>query len=57
MTELGNDMVRVAIASHEPDHMEKQKMVTLFDEFARKQLKKANALSNSTGDLRLDASD
>jgi len=49
-------MARVAIASHEPDHMEKRKMVTLFDEFAHKQLKKANALSNSTGDLRLDAS-
>ena len=50
-------MARVAIGSQEPDHMEKQKMVTLFDGFARKQLKKANALSNSTGDLRLDASD
>jgi hypothetical protein len=28
-------MTRVAIASHEPDHAEKQKMVALFDGFAR----------------------
>jgi hypothetical protein len=35
LTDLGNDMTRVAIASHEPDHAEKQKMSALFDGFAR----------------------
>ena len=35
LTDLGNDITRVAIASHEPDHTEKQKMVALFDGFAR----------------------
>ena len=35
LTDLGNDMTRVAIASHEPDHIEKQKMMALFDGFAR----------------------
>jgi hypothetical protein len=35
LTDLGNDMTRVAIASHEPDHEEKQKMLALFDGFAR----------------------
>ena len=35
LTDLGNDMTRVAIASHEPDHIEKQKLVALFDGFAR----------------------
>ena len=35
MTDLRNDMSRVAISSHQPDHMEKQKTAALFDEFAR----------------------
>ena len=35
LTDLGNDMTRVAIATHEPDHIEKQKMAALFDGFAR----------------------
>ena len=35
LTDLGNDKTRVAVASHEPDHLEKQKMVALFDGFAR----------------------
>jgi hypothetical protein len=35
LTDLGNDMTRVAIACHEPDHTEKRKMVALFDGFAR----------------------
>src|SRR6267143_6015706 len=35
LTDLGNDMTRVAIASHEPDHAEKQKMLALLDGFAR----------------------
>jgi hypothetical protein len=35
LTDLGNDMTRVAIAPHEPDHVEKQRMTALFDGFAR----------------------
>ena len=35
LTDLGNDMTRVAIAPHEPDHAEKQRMTALFDGFAR----------------------
>jgi hypothetical protein len=35
LTDLGNDMTRVAIAPNEPDHVEKQKMMALFDGFAR----------------------
>src|SRR5882672_9082501 len=35
LTDLGNDKTRVAIASHEPDHTEKLKMLALFDGFAR----------------------
>jgi hypothetical protein len=35
LTDLGNDLTRVAIAAHEPDHVEKQKLAALFDGFAR----------------------
>jgi hypothetical protein len=35
LTDTGNDMTRVTIASHEPNHLEKQKMLALFDGFAR----------------------
>jgi hypothetical protein len=35
LTDLGDDKTRVAIASHEPDHLEKQKVMALFDGFAR----------------------
>ena len=35
LTDLGNDLTRVAIAAHEPDHPERQKLVSLFDRFAR----------------------
>jgi len=34
LTDLGNDLTRVAIAAHEPDHVEKQKLAALFDRFA-----------------------
>lgn len=34
LTDLGNDMTLVAIASYEPDHAEKQKLMALFDGFA-----------------------
>ena len=34
LTNLGNDLTRVAIAAHEPDHVEKQKLAALFDRFA-----------------------
>ena len=35
LTDLGNDSTRVAIAAHEPDHPEQQKLAALFDRFAR----------------------
>jgi hypothetical protein len=35
LTDLGNDLTRVAIAPHEPDHSEKKKMAALFEGFAR----------------------
>jgi hypothetical protein len=35
LSNLGNDLTRVVIAAHEPDHAEKQKMTALFDRFAR----------------------
>jgi len=35
LTDLGNDLTRVAIAAHEPDHAEKKKLAALFDGFAR----------------------
>jgi hypothetical protein len=35
LTDLGNDLTLVAIAAHEPDHAEKQKLVALFEAFAR----------------------
>ena len=34
LTDLGNDLTRVAIAAHDPDHVEKQKLAALFDGFA-----------------------
>jgi hypothetical protein len=36
LTDLGNDRTRVAIAPHEPDHVEKQELTTFFDRFAGK---------------------
>src|ERR1700680_65992 len=35
LTDLGNDLTRVAIAAHPPDHVEKQKLAALFDGFAQ----------------------
>src|SRR5260370_16264834 len=35
LTDLGNDLTRVAIAAHEPDHAEKKKLAALFEGFAR----------------------
>jgi hypothetical protein len=35
LTDLGNELTRVAIVAHEPEHMEKQKLAALFDGFAR----------------------
>jgi len=35
LTDLGNNLTLVAIAAHEPDHAEKQKLVALFNAFAR----------------------
>jgi hypothetical protein len=35
LTDLGNELTRVAIAAREPDHMEKQKLAALFNGFAR----------------------
>ena len=35
LTDLGNDLTRVTIAAHEPDHAENPKLTALFDGFAR----------------------
>jgi hypothetical protein len=35
LTDLGNDLTRVAFAPREPDHAEKKKLTALFDGFAR----------------------
>jgi hypothetical protein len=35
LTDLGNDLTRVAIVSHEPDHSEKKKLAALLEGFAR----------------------
>lgn len=35
LTDLGNDLTLVAVVAHEPDHAEKQKLVMLFDTFAK----------------------
>jgi hypothetical protein len=35
LTDLGNELTRIIVASHEPDHVEKKKMLTLFEGFAR----------------------
>jgi hypothetical protein len=35
LTDLGNDLTLVAVVAAEPDHAEKQKLVSLFDSFAR----------------------
>ena len=35
LTDLGNELTRVAIVAHEPDHPERQKLAALFDRFAR----------------------
>jgi hypothetical protein len=35
LTDLGNDSTRVAIAAHEPNDVEKQKLRALFDRFAQ----------------------
>jgi hypothetical protein len=35
LTDLGNNLTLVAIAAHEPDHAEKQKLVVLFNAFVR----------------------
>ena len=35
LTDLGNDLTRVAIAAHDPNHVEKQKLAALFERFAQ----------------------
>lgn len=35
LTDLGNDATEVVIVAHEPDHPEKQSLITLFERFAR----------------------
>jgi hypothetical protein len=35
LSDVGNDLTRVSIVAHEPDHVEKHKMTALFDKFAR----------------------
>jgi hypothetical protein len=35
LTDLGNDLTRVAFAAREPDHADKKKLAALFDGFAR----------------------
>jgi hypothetical protein len=35
LTELGNNLTRVAISAHQPDHADKKKLAVLFDAFAR----------------------
>lgn len=34
LTDLGNDLTRVAITAHAPDHVERQKLAALLDGFA-----------------------
>jgi hypothetical protein len=34
LTDLGNNLTRVTIAAHAPDHAEKQKLAALFEGFA-----------------------
>ena len=36
LTDLGHDRTRVAIAPHEPDHVEPETLTTFFDRFAGK---------------------
>ena|SRR5690242_971210 len=35
LTDLGNELTRVAVAAGEPDHLEKQKLAVLFGQFAQ----------------------
>jgi hypothetical protein len=35
LTDLGNDLTRVSVLTHEPEHSEKKKMLALFEGFAR----------------------
>src|ERR1700693_3928435 len=35
LTDLGNDLTRVAIAAHEPNRLEKQKLAALVEGFAQ----------------------
>ncbi len=35
LSDLGNDLTRVVIAAHQPDDADKQKMLALFERFAR----------------------
>ncbi len=35
LTDLGNDLTRVTVEAHEPDHAENQNLGALFDGFAR----------------------
>src|SRR5712691_337876 len=35
LTDLGNDLTRVTVEAHEPDHAENQTLAALFDGFAR----------------------
>ena len=35
LTDLGNERTAVAVAAHDPDHAEKQKLTSVFDRFAQ----------------------
>ena len=35
LTDLGNEKTAVAVAAHDPDHAEKQKLTSVFDRFAQ----------------------
>jgi hypothetical protein len=43
LTDLGNDLTRVAIAADKPNHAEKKKMAALFDGFAQQIQRKFQA--------------
>jgi hypothetical protein len=45
LTDLGNDVTRVAIAVHDPDHSEKPRLLALFDQFARQLERQLSAAS------------
>ena len=48
LTGIGNGLTRVAIAAHEPNHEDKQKLAVLFEKFAQQVLDKFQAAGNSS---------